>query len=41
MTQQDADRLKGWVDGLSRQQLGLLWRWIMREYMERCRLHLP
>jgi len=36
MTQRDADRLKLWVDGMTRQQLGLLWRWIMLEYMQRC-----
>jgi len=37
VTQQDADRIKQWLDGLTIRQFGLLWRWITRLYF--LRLH--
>lgn len=37
MMEQDADKLKQWVDGMSIEQLKALYRWVFLAYMNRLR----
>jgi hypothetical protein len=37
MTQEDADRLRVWIAGLTVEQFGLFWRWVTIAYFNRLR----